>query len=259
MEDKIFNLICEQDEIAWKAILYELVKAEGMDPWNIDVSELTQRFLVVVKKLKELDLQISGKMILAAALLVKLKSDKFMGEDLSDFDRLFEEPEEDSIFDDEDDYGREQYERFKKVKRPLIPRTPQPRKRKVSIYDLVNALDKALTVKRRRVLREMSYEEISIPDKGVNITDLIDNVYKRIKRHLTLKKKSKVRFKDLVPSRSKTDMVYTFIPILHLSQLRRVDLEQQEAFADIFILPTKNQKDLEKSELASLDIPESES
>jgi len=257
MEDKIFSLICEQDEIAWKAILYELVKTEGMDPWNIDITKLTQRFLVVVKKLKELDLQVSGKMILAAALLLKLKSDRFMGEDLSEFDRLFAEPEEDSIFDDEDNYGKEQYEQFKKIKRPLIPRTPQPRKRKVSIYDLVNALDKALTVKRRRVLREMSYEEINIPDKGVNITDLIDNVYKRIKKYMELKNKSKVRFKDLVPSQSKTDMIYTFIPILHLSQLRRVDLEQNEAFSDIFILPTKNQKKLDKSELASLDIPES--
>jgi len=220
---------------------------------NLDISKLTQMFLLVVKKLKELDLKVSGKMILAAALLLKVKSDKFLGEDLSDFDRLLEEPEEDNIFDDDEDYNsyamRVHYE---KNKRPLIPRTPQPRKRKVSIYDLVDALDKALTVKKRRKLREISYEEIKLPEKQINVSSLIENVYEHIKKHLEVKNRSKLNFKQLVPSGTKEDTIYTFIPLLHLSQLRRVELEQFEAFSDIYITLTGNRNEIKTEEIETL-------
>ena len=48
--------------------------------------------------------------------------------------------------------------------------------------------------------------------------------------------KMKLYFKDLVgDGASKDDIVYTFIPLLHLSNQRKIDLGQEECFGPIEI------------------------
>tara|TARA_B100000315_G_scaffold259880_1_gene317826 strand:+ start:1352 stop:1498 length:147 start_codon:yes stop_codon:yes gene_type:complete len=34
----------DEDEVTWQTILYNLVKKEGMDPWDVNVSQLAQNF-----------------------------------------------------------------------------------------------------------------------------------------------------------------------------------------------------------------------
>src|SRR3990167_8829587 len=87
--DRIFSIIFSKtDEVTWQSIIYELVKTEQMDPWDIDVSILTQKYIEMLRSLKEHDFRISGKVVLAAAILLKLKSNKLVGDDLNDLDRL---------------------------------------------------------------------------------------------------------------------------------------------------------------------------
>ncbi len=145
--EQVFDILFNQDEITWQTILYDLVRTEQMDPWDVDISLLTKRYLEMIKKLKEMDFRVSGKVLLAAAILLKMKSNRLVG-DANQLEQMFAEPEAAELYD-------ELEEEFQKLTRPetpvLIPRTPQPRKRKVSIYDLVGALNKALEVKQRRV------------------------------------------------------------------------------------------------------------
>ena len=64
MQEKIYDLILGQEEIGWKTILYDLVRTEQMDPWDVDISLLTKKYLDAVKKMQEHDLKISGKIVL---------------------------------------------------------------------------------------------------------------------------------------------------------------------------------------------------
>src|SRR3989338_11691150 len=140
--DKIFGIILSKtDEITWQNIIYELVKSEQMDPWDVDVSMLAQKYIDMLRSLKEHDFRISGKVLLAAAILLKIKSHKLVGEDLNELDRLLMGVEEEM-----EELGFEESGQITKLTEipTLIPRTPQPRKRKVSIYDLVEALERAL-------------------------------------------------------------------------------------------------------------------
>ena len=73
-QDQIMNLILEEDDISWKTILFDLVKTEQMNPWDIDISLLTKKYLEIIKRMKQLDLRVSGKVLLAADYLLKLKS-----------------------------------------------------------------------------------------------------------------------------------------------------------------------------------------
>ena len=44
--DRIFGLLMSKtDEITWQTIIFDLVKSEQMDPWDIDISLLTQKYI----------------------------------------------------------------------------------------------------------------------------------------------------------------------------------------------------------------------
>ncbi|MBU0980993.1 MAG: segregation/condensation protein A [Nanoarchaeota archaeon] len=237
MEDKLFEMLMQEDDITWQAMIYELVRKEGWDPWDIDVSALAQRFLDMLKKLKEMNLRISGKMVLAAAILLKLKSTRLVGEDLDEFDRIISSSEttEDEFYDEleaaaakEQEHDPENFQ--------LVPKTPQPRKRKVSVYDLMDALQKAIEVKRRRVIDSIpAAPEVSAPKKHVNISEMIQNVYNQIAIYFKDQKGSRLYFSQLIPSESREDKVRTFIPLLHLTHQRRINLDQDAHFSDIEI------------------------
>ena len=73
MQEQIFDMLLKENEVTWQTIIQDLVKKEGMDPWDVDVSKLSQRYISTLKKLKEHDFRVSGKVVLAAAILLKIK------------------------------------------------------------------------------------------------------------------------------------------------------------------------------------------
>ncbi|MFH1399095.1 MAG: segregation/condensation protein A [Candidatus Woesearchaeota archaeon] len=238
MEQRIFKLLFENDEVTWQSIIYRLVKEEGMDPWDIDITLLSHRYIRMLKKLKEMDFRISGKVVLAAAILLRLKSTKLVEDDLTALDRLIASTQE-SNEDFSDEFYSELESEFEGLHETqkesipwLVPKTPQPRTRKVSIYDLMDALEEALEVSRKRVLRTMPERKIEIPEMEIDITQLISSVYTKIQAFFN-KSKEKLFFNQLVDSDDKEDKIMTFIPLLHLVNERKVDVEQLVHFGPI--------------------------
>ena len=232
-QDRVFELLFEEDEITWQSILFNLVTKEQMNPWDIDISLISKRFMDMLKKLKEMDFSVSGKIILAAALLLRLKSYKLVDEEILELDRLIASTDEsEDIYEDLIDFEEAPPGTFEDKKPSLIPRTPQPRKRKVSIYDLVDALEKALEVRKRRITRNIPPQNIQIPEKTVDVSLVIGGVFKKIKDFFS-KGNKRLIFSNLAPSDSKEDKVYTFIPLLHLTNQRKIDLHQQKHCEDI--------------------------
>lgn len=227
---RIFNLLFVEDELSWKDLIYKLIDEEHMNPWDIDVSILSQKFLEMLTRLKELDFRISGKMVLASAILLKMKSDILIDEDIAKFDNLMNNTEENLPLDDAPNLV------YDSSGRPSIyPRTPQPRQRKVSVYDLVNALEKALEVESRRKKYPVNAKkvEIKIPENKFDLGKAMTVVYERVEGHYKKKKDKILTFDELVMSDSKKDKVLTFVPLLHLDTQRKVDIEQDKHFATI--------------------------
>ena len=238
--EKIFSLIfSKSDEITWQSIIYELVKTEQMDPWDIDVSTLTQKYIDMLRNLKEHDFRVSGKVLLAAAILLKIKSNRLVGDDLTELDRLLVGVEEQM-----EEFGFEDAPSIEKIGEipALIPRTPQPRKRKVSVFDLVEALERALEVKKRRLLHSIPPLNVEAPKKKKDITEIIREVYGRIKMFFISALKDKLTFAKLLPSESREDKVHTFIPLLHLAHQSKIELVQDSPFGEIQILLKKKEE-----------------
>ncbi|OYT32889.1 hypothetical protein DRJ22_00510 [Candidatus Woesearchaeota archaeon] len=233
MEDKLLALLVEQNEISWKSIIYDLIRTEQMDPWDINISLIAQKYIERIKRLKEADLKIGGKVLLAAAILLRIKSNKLMGDDLNEFDRLLAGPDmNEEAFYDELEQELTLKEDKPTEKMELQPRLPQPRRRKVSVYDLVRALEKALEVKKRRVLNKRT-PHMEIPQKKFDIEKAIKNLYNRIISFLTSAKR--ITFKKLLKSNEKKEKVYTFIPLLYLSNQNKIKIQQEKPFGEIHI------------------------
>src|SRR3989338_10607117 len=235
MHDKIFEILFNKDEISWQSLLLELVKEEGMDPWDINISLLSKKYIEMLGSLKKMDFHISGKVVLAAALLLKVKSNRLVGEDILNLDRFFANSQEEESYEDfASDLEFEQLPDTSGIP-ILIPHTPQPRKRKVSIYDLMEALQKAMDVKKRRIMRQLpSGRILTLPTRSFDIGNAIRELYLKIKGYFN-QGQEKIMFSQIVPSEEKKDKVYTFIPLLHLATQRKIDLMQQEHFGDIEI------------------------
>ena len=238
MIDELYNLIVNKDEITWQSLLMDLIKSEEMDPWDIDVSLLAKKYLESIKKLQKFNFFISGKMILASALLLRIKSDRFMEEDIAHFDNMMYPPEELDPMELEAYLDAPAPER----KSPkLTIKTPQARKRRVTLTDLMGALQKALEVNQRKVDRR-EYElsvDMKVPIQEIDITALIKDMYTRIVGHFQTNEKGGLTFTALVRSERKEDKILTILPLLHLDNEGKVDLEQREHFGEIYITLNK--------------------
>ena len=234
MEDKIFSLLVDQQEISWKSLMYDLVRQEGMNPWDVDVSRLAQLYLDRLQQMKEIDLHVSGKVVLAAAILLRLKSKRLVGEDVNEFDRLIAVSETQQFYDELEQQLVSGEDRAIAENIELLPRTPQPRARKVSIYELVRALEKALEVKKRRLWNALPPGQVSIPKNVFDVQEATVQLYAKIVQCFA-QQNAHVTFSSIVRSREKQDVIYTFIPLLQLSHQQKVELLQQEHFGDIHI------------------------
>jgi segregation and condensation protein A len=239
MQERLYNILLQKDEITWQSLIYELVRTGQMDPWNIDVSLLAQRYIKTLKELQETNFFISGKVILAAAILLKIKSDKLLTEKLASFDEQLFGKEEIEELQDLD--FNEQLDRIKLFENPkLTIKTPLARKRKVSLHDLMGALKKALEIDKRRTIRKIREKEavahLKIPEKKIDLSKLIKEIYEKIKNFFVFKKGEVLTFKALVNSEKKEDKIMTFVPLLHLDNQEKINLIQEKPFGEINIL-----------------------
>jgi segregation and condensation protein A len=211
-----------EPEITPVDILLQLVQMGKVDPWNIDIVDLTEKYIERLREMKELDLRISARAILAASILVRMKSEAL----------LYSEEEGES--------EEEEKERIRVEVEPLAP--PLRRvERYYTFEDLIEALMDALEEAERRKPKKRKREEIKeeifvVDDFRVDIEKHVNRLYE-IVRKLYSETKEPIRFWDLVFDPQPKIIARTFLYLLFLSNMGKVDLLQEEPFGEIFIVP----------------------
>ena len=231
-QEQVHDLLFSE-KLSWQSIIYDLINTEQLDPWELDLVYLTNKFLERIRQLEESNFFISSKVLLAAALLLRMKAELLLDRDLQGLDDiLFGKKEEKK-------YHQERIELDEDVP-GLIPRTPLPRFRKVSLEELMQALGKAINTENRRIrkvvlLKQQEIETaLALPKKRINIQDSIKNIYSRL-LNIFLKRKEKLAFSELAGIGNE-ERIATFIPLLHLDSQQKVWLEQQGHLDEIWIL-----------------------
>ena len=233
MQQQIFELLLEQEDVSWKSILQELVKKEEMNPWDVDISMLSQKYIQIIKEMQEHDFRISGKILLAAAFLLKMKSAYLVDHDIAHLDRLIGQndgSDESEIFEELENGEKRVREQFS-----LVPRNPQPRTRKVSLQELVDALQRAMQ-SRKRILAQQRPVKFVMPTRKMDILGVIRDLYHKISYYTVKENTDTLTFSKLLPPRAgRQEKVYTFIPLLHLETQHKLAMAQEKPFEEISV------------------------
>ena len=232
----------------WQAIIYDLIHTEQLDPWDIDLVVLTEKYFEKILQLGEEledeeapDFYASSKVLLAASLLLRIKSEFLLNKHIKSIDEVLFGKKEDKK------YVMERIEIDEDELPILIPKTPLPRARRVTLPELMSALNKAMSTESRRIKREVSIKraqklsEVDFPQfKRIDVKDRIKHFYARVLSNLKKKAISKERhvnkvgYSDLI-GKEREEKLASFLPLLHLSNSKRLWLEQEKHLDEIWI------------------------
>jgi len=220
------NLVDLIEKPAWKTILIELVKSEKMDPWDIDLIALADKYLKKIRSLKGTDLRLPANAILASAILLKFKSRVLKLSSLEDDEK---EIENRALTDEE----KQEIEQLL----PELQTMRKSREGKISLDELVQGIEgmfeKSKVRVDKRFLKGFEKTEFQIPIIDVNIEEIVDKVFDKIKEKAD--SQGLLTFTNLVEGKSVSEIVDTFIPCLFLVNKGKINMWQEEFFGEIMI------------------------
>ena len=202
----------------WKTILIDLVKREKMNPWDIDVAELEEKYLKKINELEHSSLRVPANAILACAILLKTKS-KYLR--LSSLDDEEEEP-----------LSAEQKEMFLE-EIPDLMANRSFREGKISLDELVASIEDIIdaTKPRKAKVRDIPRMELNFDD--FSIEDKLDDVEALIQDRVD--SQGIVMFNSLLENNETTTLVEMFLAVIFLMNKGKLFAYQTEFFGDIFI------------------------
>ncbi len=205
------------ENATWKDLLIDLVHRNRLDPWNVDIAELIGKYIEAVRSFKVMDLRVPANIILAAAILLRLKSEM-----------LGAAPEAEEL-------ESESYYRPSVSVEELVPRLRLPPARRVALGELIAALEDAMKLKEHRE-HEKLQSRLSVPIT-INTIDIeadIESLYSIIKGMVD--GTGMITLARLVEGTGFDDpLLSLFVPLLFLANRNKVVVVQERFFDEIFI------------------------
>ncbi|MBT3397586.1 segregation/condensation protein A [archaeon] len=245
-QSQFFDLITSE-ELSWQALIYDLIKTEQLDPWDIDIGILADKYVEAISQLEEADFFISSKVLLACSLLLRLKSDILVNSYIQSLD--------DALYGrkEERKYEIERLEIDENELPILVPRTPMARHRKVTLKELMGALNKAIDTENRRIKREIKGRQaeksiLVVLPKGTHVPlrTRVKNIFARVKVHVDHPDNDHMKYSHLAPSRE--EKLASFVPVLHLSNNGKLFLRQPVHFDEIHMTLNLHPEELQEIE-----------
>lgn len=190
----------------WQEVLFTIIEEEGLDPLDIDIVKLANSFMLYLEKIKKFDFRIPARFILIAAILLRLKCEAILEEEVKEKEKEIQKLDLDVPL--------------------LTPPIMRKTTKKVTLDDLVKALAKAFELKEKKEIR---LPRVTIEVEPVDIEERIKEIYEHIKRS------GFIKFSELVPVWKRKEIVDTLIPLLYLASRGSIVCEQEEMFKEIFI------------------------
>lgn len=212
----------------------------GEDPWSIDVAKLIIGFLNKMREMECLNYWISGKALLSASIIHRLKSELLL--ELS--------------YRREENNGQEQ-EGADKVDIPPIPMPFRITSRKVTLSELIFALQQALLseekrrdlVKVKKKLNFLEDEENKEPEEVIlealhedwDLEAKAREVYSKIISF----QKDVVAFSSLTNGQIE-NVIETFLALLFLALKEMIYIWQERAGGEIYVVEGRKWKEMLK-------------
>src|SRR5574344_1341759 len=226
------------DENDGIGILVEMAKSGKIDPWNIDILDVTEKYLQRMIELKSLNLRVASRTLLFASILCRLQSNVLAGLTLDDFK---DEPE--AVYDDDGfivDYPDENEEfiptsNVVSFDEALQRRTSirLNRNRVVTLKDLIKQLEFYEKLEKRasmqsaheRAKRHVRNYSRLTPDEIVS------------RAHEEYIEESVLKLKDnLEQIFNRVDKISDYIALLFLPRPTDYELVQEKFYSDLYVV-----------------------
>ncbi len=207
------------DQPAWKTILIDLVKSSKMDPWDIDVSLLTEKYIAKINNLNSSSLRVPANAILACAILVKTKSRYLKLSSIEEDEEIDEKSNEKQLF--------------------LVDEIPDllaarsMREGRISLDELVESIEGIIqnTTPSRKTAKNIPRMEFNF--NTTSIEERLEVVLNLVKQKVD--SQGLVMFNSLLENNENDTVIDTFLPILFLMNSGKLLAYQEEFFGDIFV------------------------
>ena len=220
-------------------LLLHLIKQDKKDIFDINITEITEKYVEYIKKMEELNLDVASEYLVMAAELIEMKSRHLLPiENKQKNEEEVENPEE------ELKKRLLEYQKYKETKNTFLElaekrsnyytKTPEKmtlytdkkiiNNNEVTANDLLNALQKLL---ERRLYQKPLNTKIT--QKELSVKERVDKI-----RNI-LKKEKTIRFDDLFDRFEKSYVIVTFLSILEMAKNGEINLKQKNNFEEIYL------------------------
>ncbi len=253
-----------QGEVDGIEVLYQMVNQGKIDPWNIDLSDIADKYMLHLAESKYNNLRLGSRAIFFLSALLKVKSNVLAGINPMEFE--FQE-EINPEYDDSDDsrfsdelYYQDTYPGNVIPIEDIIQRrtsVKQNRNRIVTLKDLIRQLefyekiDKEQSIKssiERQKRRIRSYANMSFNDiLNIASEEYIEKSVKVLQANLTkiFEKEERVELKTL--TLLGLDKMSAYMALLFLTAENECDIEQKEFYSDLYAVKASKREETEET------------
>lgn len=251
------ELLSEDEGIG---ILVSMAKSGKIDPWNVDIIDVTDKYLAHICEIKSQNLRLTGRTFLFAAVLLKLKSNVLEGNDILSIGQP--DYTEGLEFDDDGfiaEYGQEDEEftptsNVVSIDEVLQRRTSVRlnRNRVVTLRDLIRQLQFYEKLEKKQSLQQAheraknrvrSYARFT-PDDIINLAheEYIEDCVVKLKENLVqiFESNDKIELNEL--TLLGMDRVSAYIALLFLTVDTNYDLKQDEFYSDLYVVRGEDER-----------------
>ena len=187
--------------------------------------DITEKYIERIREMRDLDLRISARAILAASVLLRMKTEALL------------------YAKDEEEEEQKEEERIRVDVDPYIPPLRRA-ERYYTLDDLIEALMDALEETEKRKPKKKKKVQIEeeifvVDDFRVDIEKHVNKLYEIVKE-LYNNTKDKITFWELIFDPSPKIVARTFLYLLFLANMGKIELIQEEPFGEIFVVPIGN-------------------
>ncbi|MDK2929750.1 MAG: segregation and condensation protein [Methanococcus sp.] len=212
----------------WVRIIKESIEKKDVDPWNINISEITDEYLGTIKELRKFDIRLSADVVLVAGILLRLKSQVLYGE----CETAFNEEEEEEVY--EDDYRDDDYIEPEAVEKPKKETLKEINPESMTLDGLISTLKTELKKiketkprKKREVVRPTAlYNLVEEMIEEDDISDIMELLVLELK-----KSGGKFTFQNKFKTRE--EVIKNFLPALYLANDGKIDIDQENLFDEM--------------------------
>jgi len=235
-------------------IIMNMAKSGKLDPWNIDLTDLADKYLVEFAKLKTINLKYTGRTILFLSVLLKMKSNILAGVDYNQFAPVEEQveyiEEDDDFHAEYEDENRNNVISINSIDEAMERSTAirMNRKRVVTLQDLIEQLkfyeklEKKAELKSQLKQREKRFRSYA-PQKVLELAqdDYILKVLPEMRANLDMIFKNETKIELETLTLLGFSKMTAYIALLYLTPQTDYTLTQEKFYDKLYIEKTKEQ------------------